>query len=86
MDEQFRVARPRVKRLTVQQEREAVRLLASLLADAAKQHPVAKPPVVIPGAFQRVKRGPMPSARQDARGSAPVRFTRLFDCMDDQVD
>ena len=66
MDEPFRVARPRVKRLSVQQEREAVRLLASLLADAAKRQPLAKAPDVIPGAFQRVKRGPMPGARQDA--------------------
>lgn len=69
MDEPFRVARPRVKRLSVQQEREVVRLLASLLADAAKQQPRTKPPVVIPDAFQRVKRGPMPGARPDAEGS-----------------
>lgn len=70
MDEPIVVARPRVKRLSVQQEREAVRLLAALLADAARQRPLAKPPLVFPGAFQREKRGPMPGARGVAK--APV--------------
>lgn len=67
MDEPIVVARPRVKRLSVQQEREAVRLLAALLTDAAKQQAAAKPPLVFPGAFQREKRGPMPGARSSAK-------------------
>jgi hypothetical protein len=62
MDEPIVVARPRVERLSGQQEREAVRLLAALLADAAKQQAAANPPLVLPGAFKRVIRGPMPGA------------------------
>jgi hypothetical protein len=76
MDDGVRVARPRVQRLSVEMEREAIRLLAGLLADAAK------PGVVMPGAFQREKRGPMPGARSAAkvpaspRGSAKRRAPR----------
>jgi hypothetical protein len=62
MDEPIVVARPRIKRLSVQQEREAVRLLAALLTDAAKQQAAAKAPIALPGAFKRVIRGPMPGA------------------------
>lgn len=82
MDEPIVVARPRVKRLSMQQEREAVRLLAALLTGAAKQQAAAKPGVVMPGAFQREKRGPMPGARAVAkapvspRGSAKRRAAR----------
>jgi len=82
MDEPIVVARPRVKRLSVRQEREAVRLLAALLADAAKRQAAEKPPLVFPGAFQRVKRGPMPGARAAAkvpasgRGAAKRRAAR----------
>jgi len=64
MDDYVRVAHPRVQRLPVEIEREAIRLLAGLLAEAAK------PGVVMPGAFQREKRGPMPGAR--AVANAPV--------------
>jgi hypothetical protein len=70
MDEPIVVARPRVKRLSVQQEREAVRLLAALLTDAAKQQAAVEPPLVFPGAFKRVKRGPMPGASPSA-GACP---------------
>lgn len=82
MDEPIVVARPRVKRLSVQQEREAVRLLATLLTGAAKEQAAANPPLVFPGAFQREKRGPMPGARAVAkapvspRGSAKRRVAR----------
>jgi len=82
MDEPIVVARPRVKRLSTQQEREAVRLVAALLTDAAKQQTLAKPPPVLPGAFQRVMRGPMPGARgaanvpASARGAAKRRASR----------
>lgn len=73
MDEPIVVARPRVKRLSVLQEREAVRLLAALLADAAGQQAAAKPPLVFPGAFQREKRGPMPGASAAAKAPASPR-------------
>jgi hypothetical protein len=70
MDEPIVVARPRVKRMSVQQEREAVRLLAALLTDAVKLEAAAKPPLVLPGAFKRVIRGPMPGASA-SKGAGP---------------
>jgi hypothetical protein len=82
MDEPIVVARPRVKRLSTQQEREAVRLLAALLTDAAKHQIPAKPPLVLPGAFKRVIRGPMPGASASAgdclspHGAAKRRASR----------
>jgi len=73
MDEPIVVARPRVKRVSVQQEREAVRLLAALLTEATKKQAAAKPSLVFPGVFQREKRGPMPGASAAAKASASPR-------------
>jgi hypothetical protein len=57
MDDYIRAARPRVQRLSHELELEAIRLLAELLADAAKERRGA-----LPGAFKRELRAPMPSA------------------------
>jgi hypothetical protein len=57
MDDYIRAARPRVQRLSRELELEAIRLLAELLADAAKERGG-----VLPGAFKRELRAPMPSA------------------------
>lgn len=54
--------------MSAELEREATELLAGLLADAAKKG-VGKAGVVLPGAFVRVKRGPMPGARSTAKTS-----------------
>jgi hypothetical protein len=56
MDDYIRAARPRVQRLSRELELEAIRLLAELLADAAKERGG-----VLPGAFKR-ERAPMTSA------------------------
>lgn len=70
------LAAPRVQRMSVETEREAIELLAGLLADAAKAG------VVIPSTFVREKRGAMPSARPEAkvpgssRGSAKRQSAR----------
>ena len=61
MDDYIRAARPRVQRLSRELELEAIRLLAELLADAAKEHRD-----VLPGAFKRRIRGPMPGAKRTA--------------------
>lgn len=58
MDDYIRAARPRVQRLSRELELEAIRLLAELLADAAKERRG-----VLPGAFKRELRAPMPSAK-----------------------
>lgn len=76
MDDFVYIARPRVQRLSVEMEREATMLLAGLLADAVKKR------VVFPSTFVRVKRGPMPNARHQAkkpgssRGSAKRQRSR----------
>jgi hypothetical protein len=57
MDDYIRAARPRVQRLSRELELEAIRLLAELLADAAKERPG-----VLPGTFKRELRAPMPGA------------------------
>lgn len=57
MDDYIRAARPRVQRLSRELELEAIRLLAELLADAAKERRG-----VLPGGFKREKRAPMPGA------------------------
>jgi hypothetical protein len=57
MDDYIRAARPRVQRLSRELELEAIRLLAELLAVAAKERRD-----VMPGAFKRRIRGPMPGA------------------------
>jgi hypothetical protein len=57
MDDYIRAARPRVQRLSRELELEAIRLLAELLADAAKERRG-----VLPGAFRRELRAPMPGA------------------------
>ena len=65
MDDEVRVARPRVQRLSDEmEEEEAVRLLAGLLVDAAKAG------VVMPGAFQRVMRRALPGASPAAEAAA----------------
>jgi hypothetical protein len=61
MDDYIRAARPRVQRLSRELELEAIRLLAELLADAAKERRG-----VLPGGFKRVLRLPMPGARSTA--------------------
>jgi hypothetical protein len=61
MDDCIRLAAPRVQRMSTETEREAIELLAGLLADAAKAG------VVIPSAFVRERRGAMPSARPQAK-------------------
>jgi hypothetical protein len=58
MDNYIRAARPRVQRLSREVELEAIRLLAELLADAAKERYG-----VLPGAFKRELRAPMPGAK-----------------------
>jgi len=58
MDDYIRAARPRVQRLSRELELEAIRLLAELLADAAKERRD-----VLPGAFKHRMRGPMPGAK-----------------------
>jgi hypothetical protein len=58
MDDYIRAARPRVQRLSRELELEAIRLLAELLADATKEHRG-----VLPGAFKRELRAPMPGAK-----------------------
>jgi hypothetical protein len=76
MDERICLAAPRVQRMSVETEHEAIELLAGLLADAAKAG------VVIPSTFVREKRGAMPGARPQAkvsgssRGSAKRRPSR----------
>jgi hypothetical protein len=57
MDDYIRAARPRVQRLSRELELEAIRLLAELLADAAKERRG-----VLPGGFKRKLRAPMPGA------------------------
>ena len=57
MDDYIRAARPRVQRLSRDLELEVIRLLAELLADAAKERRG-----VLPGAFKRELRAPMPGA------------------------
>jgi hypothetical protein len=57
MDDYIRAARPRVQRLSRALELEAIRLLAELLADAAKERRG-----VLSGAFKRELRAPMPGA------------------------
>ena len=57
MDDYIRAARPRVQRLSRKLELDAIRLLAELLADAAKERRG-----VLPGAFKRELRAPMPGA------------------------
>ena len=57
MDDYIRAARPRVQRLSRELELEAIRLLAELLADAAKERRG-----VLPGGFKRELRAPMPGA------------------------
>jgi len=59
MDDYIRAARPRVQRLSRELELEAIRLLAELLADAAKERRG-----VLPGGFKREKRAPMPGAKR----------------------
>jgi hypothetical protein len=54
MDDYIRAARPRVQRLSSELELEAIRLLAELLADAAKERRG-----VLPGGFKRELRAPM---------------------------
>lgn len=61
MDDYIRAARPRVQRLSRELELEAIRLLAELLADAAKERRG-----VLPGGFKRELRAPMPGARFSA--------------------
>ena len=63
MDDYIRVARPRVQRLSRELELEAIRLLAELLADAAKERRG-----VLPGGFKRELRAPMP-------GATPIAYT-----------
>jgi hypothetical protein len=63
MDDYIRAARSRVQRLSRDLELEAIRLLADLLADAAKGRRG-----VLPGAFKRELRAPMPVAR-------PIAYT-----------
>jgi hypothetical protein len=57
MDDYIRAARPRVQRLSREMELEAIRLLAELLADAAKERRG-----VLPGGFKRELHAPMPGA------------------------
>ena len=57
MDDYICAARPRVQRLLRELELEAVRLLAELIADAASERRG-----VLPGAFKRELRAPMPGA------------------------
>jgi hypothetical protein len=57
MDDYIRAARPRVQRLSRELELEAIRLLAELLADAKERRGV------LPGAFKRELRAPMPGAK-----------------------
>lgn len=64
MEERICLAAPRVQRMSVETEREAIELLAVLLADAAKVG------VVFPSTFVREKRGAMPGA--SPRPSFPV--------------
>jgi hypothetical protein len=61
MDDYIRAARPRGQRLSRELELEAIRLLAELLADAAKERRG-----VLPSAFKRELRAPMPGARRIA--------------------
>jgi hypothetical protein len=61
MDDCIRLAAPRVQRMSVETEHEAIELLAGLLADAAKTG------VVIPSAFVREKRSAMPGARPQVK-------------------
>jgi hypothetical protein len=76
MDERICLAAPRVQRMSVETEHEAIELLAGLLADAAKAG------VVIPSTFVREKRGAMPGASTEAmtpgseRGSAKRQGAR----------
>jgi hypothetical protein len=57
MDDYIRAAHPRVQRLSRELELEVIRLLAELLADAAKERRGG-----LPGAFKRELRAPMPGA------------------------
>jgi hypothetical protein len=76
MDDCIRLAAPRVQRMSVETEHEAIELLAGLLADAATRG------VVMPSTFVREKRGAMPSARPQVktpgspRGAAKRRPAR----------
>ena len=76
MDERIFLAAPRVQRMSVETEHEAIELLAGLLAEAAKAE------VVFPSTFVREKRGAMPGARTETktpgsqRGSAKRRGAR----------
>lgn len=67
MDDCIRLAAPRVQRMSVETEREAIELLAGLLADAAKAG------VVMPSVFVREKRGAMPGARPQAKAAGSSR-------------
>jgi hypothetical protein len=67
MDECICLAAPRVQRMSVETEREAIELLAGLLADAAKRG------IVMPSAFVREKRSAIPGARPKAKAPGSSR-------------